>query len=424
MAKKPSSDSFTSFRIIGEKAQKLLAKAREGMTKRNQQNTANVKTEEPSQEELPQLTVHLSTSSVVQATFAVLAVIFGVLLVWLLQDKIVLLLLGLFVAILLDPGVKHLQRLGVPRGLGIILHYLVALTALFFLILSLIPIIADQIQSIAVMINDQVNTFLAAPHISLPLLSDETNAQLTVFVQTTLRNLSIEHFTDALRQMGQSMATVSQGSIAFAVYLAGSVLNFFVNLIVVLVLAFFFQLEKEAMLAWFRGFLPWKLRTYVDDKSEAITWKLGQWVRGQLLLCLCIGSLVFVALLILRMPYALTLALLAGFTEFIPVVGPLFAAIPAVLIGTTQNGFFWGIVVAAVYYVIQWCENNLIVPLIMKRAVGLSPTATMMAMMVGVSFPTIVHPILGVILSIPSATVIALFLEDLRERRRRKMGVV
>jgi hypothetical protein len=114
----------------------------------------------------------------------------------------------------------------------------------------------------------------------------------------------------------------------------------------------------------------------------------------------------------------------AGFTEFIPVVGPLFAAIPAVLIGTTQNGFFWGIVVAAVYYVIQWCENNLIVPLIMKRAVGLSPTATMMAMMVGVSFPTIVHPILGVILSIPSATVIALFLEDLRERRRRKMGVV
>jgi predicted PurR-regulated permease PerM len=82
----------------------------------------------------------------------------------------------------------------------------------------------------------------------------------------------------------------------------------------------------------------------------------------------------------------------------------------------------WGVVVAAVYYVIQWCENNLIVPLIMKRTVGLSPSVTMVAMMVGVSFPTIVHPILGVILSIPTATVVALFLEDIREHRRAKLS--
>lgn len=420
MPKKPQPESFTSFRIIGEKAQKLLAKAREGMAKKSDANANAFPESEETQ--MPEVKVEIGTGSVVRATLAVLAVLGGVMLIWLLQDKLVLVVLGIFVAILVDPGVKHLQRLGVPRGLGIILHFLVALAALMFLIVSLIPIIAEQIQSIAVMLNEEVNAFLAAPQIWLPLVSDETNAELSLLLQKALSDLSIQGFTDALRQVGQSMSTVSQGSLAFAVAVAGSVVNFFLNLVVVLVLAFFFQLEKESLLTWFRGFLPWNLRTYVDDKSEAITWKLGQWVRGQLLLCLCIGSLVFVALLILRMPNALTLALLAGFTEFIPVIGPFFAAVPAVLIAVTQHGFFWGLVVAAVYYVIQWCENNLIVPLIMKRAVGLSPTVTMLAMMVGVSFPNVVHPILGVILSIPSATVMAIFLEDFRSHRRRKMA--
>ena len=147
--------------------------------------------------------------------------------------------------------------------------------------------------------------------------------------------------------------------------------------------------------------------------------KIGQWARGQLLLCLSIGFLVFLALIILRMPYALTLAILAGFTEFIPVVGPFIAAVPAVLIALTQEGFIWALVLAVVYYIIQWCENNLLVPLIMKRAVGLSPVAIIFAMLVGVSFPSVIHPVLGIILSIPTTTIIALFLEDWREAHAR-----
>ncbi len=148
--------------------------------------------------------------------------------------------------------------------------------------------------------------------------------------------------------------------------------------------------------------------------------KLAKWARVQLLLCLSIAMLVFIALSILGMPYALTLSLLAGFTEFIPVVGPLLAAIPAILIAVTAKGFLWCLVIGAVYYVIQWCENNLIVPLIMKRAVGLSPVAVMFAILVGISFPTVIHPVLGVILSIPLTSIIAIFLEDLRDMRRKE----
>ena len=180
----------------------------------------------------------------------------------------------------------------------------------------------------------------------------------------------------------------------------------------VLVLAFFMQNEKERIIEWIRGFFPRSALRYIDHKSMAIHTKIGQWARGLLTLALSIFALTFIALSILGMPYALTLALFAGFCEMIPVVGPFIAAVPAVLIAITQEGFLWAVVVGCVYYAIQWSENNLLVPLIMNKAVGLSPIAILFAIMVAVSFSPTIPPVLGVILAIPTTTVISIFLSD------------
>ncbi|MBI2636238.1 AI-2E family transporter [Candidatus Peregrinibacteria bacterium] len=408
--------SFTSLRIIGEKAQKLFAKAREIQQRQfNGKETPRAVREE----QLPEIMMHLSIGSIVRSAFAVLAIAVGATLVWLLQDKIVLLLLSIFVAMIIDPGVKFLRRLGVPRGLGILLQYFVALFLLVFLLVSLVPLIASQLVDLASLLQSEVNMFLRDPQISMPFLTEAANKNLTALVESTLSNLSINQFADAMQQFG-SLASTAQNSLVLAAQLAGSVVNFFANLIVILVMAFFIQIEKEKIVAWVKGFLPLGMRPYLEDKSEAIQTKMAQWARGQLVLCLSIGFMVFLALTILRMPYALTLGILAGFTEFIPVIGPLLAAVPSVLIAGTQQGFFQALIVAAIYYAIQWCENNLLVPLIMKRAVGLSPLAIMFAMLVGVSFPSIIHPVLGVILSIPTTTILALFLEDWRRHHPKR----
>jgi predicted PurR-regulated permease PerM len=73
-----------------------------------------------------------------------------------------------------------------------------------------------------------------------------------------------------------------------------------------------------------------------------------------------------------------------------------------------------------VYYVVQWCENNLLVPLIMKRVVNLSPVAILFAMLVGISFPGVIHPVVGIVLAIPVTTVVSLFLEDWHDYRVRR----
>ena len=97
-------------------------------------------------------------------------------------------------------------------------------------------------------------------------------------------------------------------------------------------------------------------------------------------------------------------------------VGPIIAAIPSDFIALAQSGFVPALIVAVVYYGIQWCENNLLVPLIMKRAVGLSPIAVMFAMLVGVSFPETIHPILGILLAVPVSTILSIFIQDYRSQ--------
>lgn len=411
--KTPSSgDSFTSFRIIGKKAQALIHRAAE--LKKRERAEKTDETMLPPEHAEPELTVRFSAVSVAQATLVVLAICIGAWMAVVLRSTIILMLLAFFVAAVTDPGVRWLERMGFPRGIAILMLYFIAVFVFLFLLVSLIPIVATQLQQIAIDINDGVNAFLRAPRIHLPLLTDDVNQQLTDFVTVTLENMSISKFTDALQIVGQNMSSLAQGSVLLLTRIAGSVGNFFVKLIVVLVVAFFIQIEKEHIRLWFRSFFTARYRAYIDSKTEAIHIKIGQWARGQMLLGLSIGTLVFVALTILRMPYAATLAVLAGFTEFIPYIGPFIAAVPAVLIALTEGGIFWALIVAGIYYVVQWCENNLLVPLIMKRAVGLSPIAIIFAMLMGLSFPAVIHPILGLLIAVPMTTIVAVFLDDWR----------
>lgn len=408
--KKSQPNAFTSIRVIGKRAQRLLQRAKgevEAPKKKSVQRPA-------AQKKHDEIIMHVSVQSVFRAGLGILALIACTWMVYHLREKIILLMLAMFVAAVIDPSVERMEQFGIPRGIAILIHYFFAIFILLFLLLSFIPIIAEQIQGIAVIISSEVDAFLSNPQIHLPLIKDDTNLRLTGLVKSTLQNLNINQFADALSQFGESLSSAAQGGVRFATRIAGSVLNFFVSMIIVLVLAFFMQIEKEGIVRWGRGFFPPEYRTYLDNKFEAMHSKIGQWARGELLLMLTIFALTLVALLILRMPYALTLAVLAGFCEFIPAVGPFIAAVPAILIAFTQGGFVMGLVTAGVYYIIQWCENNLLVPLIMKRAVGLSPIAILFAMMVGVSFPNTLHPVLGIMLAVPTTTLISIFLEDWR----------
>ena len=415
-SKKPT-PAFQTIKIFGKHAQRLIKTARTRVQKVKSKHDKKMRQVADAPPEMEEVVMHLSIRSVVKATFAILGIALLALFLYQIKSTLLILFLAIFLAVVIDPGVAFLEKWRIPRGFCILFVYVIVLALVLFLLISLIPILADQIQQMSINLSKQIDKFLADPTLSIPILSESINAYLTTLIQEFLADVYTGGVLQSLQQFGKDLSSAAQGSIIFIVDVAGGVVRFVVNFVFVLVLCFFFQLEKERILRWFRPFLPYRLRRYAEDKAEAIHDKLSQWIRGQIMLSLSIGILVFIALKILGMEYALTLAVLAFFTEFIPVIGPIIAAVPAIFIELTQDGFLPAIVVGLVYYGIQWCENNLLVPLIMQRAVGLSPIAIMTAMLVGVSFPATIHPILGVLLAVPVATIISIFVQDYRDWR-------
>lgn len=421
MSKQPKRhESFKSFQILSTKAQRLWATAR---TRVQQSQAARKRTPQDAIEHpksAKTIVVDIKPKTIAFATATVLAVLLGAWALWSLHDVLLILVLSFFLSIVIDSSVRFFERMRIPRSIAVILVYVIFLSLAVFLIISLIPIVANEVQNFARFLNNRVDAFLANQEITLPFVSESINLKLTSLVQEALRDLEIKDQASTLFRFGQDLSTAAQSWLSYAIGIAGSVFNFIASFILILILTFFIQMEREGIVDYFRFLLPRSYRNYYDNKSEAIYHKMSQWFQGQIILCLSIGLLTFIALTILGMPYALTLALLAGFTEFIPVAGPLIAAIPAVFIALTQAGIVWALVIALVYYVIQTCENNLLVPLIMKHAVGLSPIVIMLAMLIGISFPAVIHPILGIILAVPLTTVISIFLADLREFRRKQ----
>jgi predicted PurR-regulated permease PerM len=140
---------------------------------------------------------------------------------------------------------------------------------------------------------------------------------------------------------------------------------------------------------------------------------LGDWLRGQLILGLIIGTLTLIGLLAFKVEFAVVLALIAGLTELIPIIGPFIGAIPAVIVAFSQDPVL-ALIVMGLYIVIQQLENNLIVPRVMSKATGLNPVIVIVSILVGGK----VAGITGVILAVPTMIIITTFLEDFLEEKK------
>ncbi len=135
--------------------------------------------------------------------------------------------------------------------------------------------------------------------------------------------------------------------------------------------------------------------------------KLGSWLRGQLFLSLAVGTLTYAGLIILGVDFALPLAIIAAFLEVVPVLGPIIAAIPAVLIALTVSPLLAALV-AGLYLVVQEVEGHVLVPQVMKRAVGLNPILVILAISVGGRLLGLG----GALLAVPIAVVVQLILQE------------
>lgn len=186
--------------------------------------------------------------------------------------------------------------------------------------------------------------------------------------------------------------------------LIGNIFNNTIFIISTLFFSFYFSLEENFIKKFLVNFFSEEKAEKVALIFEKIEKRLQSWFWGELFLMFIVGGLTYVGLSLIGVKHALFLAIIAGLLEVVPNLGPVLSAIPAVIIGLSQS-YFLGLSTVALYFIVQQLENNLIVPLIMKKAVGLNPIITLIALIIGGR----IGGVLGILLAIP----FTLFLETL-----------
>ena len=205
---------------------------------------------------------------------------------------------------------------------------------------------------------------------------------------------------------GQAVGTVA-GAVT-------SVLATLLALLTILILTFYLLVESDSLFDAFVRLFPRPDRPRVRDAALKVSAKVSAWLSGQLILGGTIGLSAAVGLYFLGVPYFYVLALLAAFGELVPVVGPIFSAVPAVLVALSvspQTALF-----TLVFFLLQQqVENHLLVPKVMERQVGVSAVFVIVALLIGGS----VLGIIGAVLAIPSAAIVQVVVSELLDERDR-----
>jgi predicted PurR-regulated permease PerM len=324
-------------------------------------------------------------------TLVVLLVALGFWFLYQIRLVIFIFFTAIVVGTALRPIVDWLQRRGITPTLATILVCLLLLIFLAALILLLVPLATEQIFALATDLpnyyQDLRNWLLNSPNLLLQQLAWQFPPALPREIPA--QDIAAES-AEAMSQTFNYADWIFKG--AFAT-------------VATLVLSFYWILDGQRAIRTLLLLAPIQQREDARELVESMLLKVGAFVRGQTLLCLIIGLLSLIAYLLIGLPYALVLALIAGIMEAVPVVGPVLGALPAVLMAATfdPGKIIWVVVITAI---IQQLEYMFLVPRIMDRTVGINPIVTLLALF---AFGSI-FGILGAILAIPLAAILQLLL--------------
>lgn len=335
------------------------------------------------------ININISTISIVKVILFFLLLY----LLFLIKDVLIALFVALVLASAFDPLVDWMQQKKIPRALGVIFIYLVLFIVFSSAIYLIIPPIAKEVGELAA---------------NFPKILDRVLSGISAAKQYSAEHGILDSIKNNLGSISAHLQNAATGVFSTVTGIFGGIVKFFL----VLVLTFYMVVEENAIKKLIFSLAPAAHQPYIMQLINRMQKKIGMWLRGQLILSLVIFLMIYLGLTLLNVEYALVLAFVAGLTEFIPYLGPMMAAIPAIFLAYTQEPML-AVFVAIMYYIIQLVENNYLVPKIMQKAVGLNPIISISVLLIGFKLAGVV----GAILSIPVATAISVFIKDMFESK-------
>ncbi len=327
-------------------------------------------------------TINISTLTLLKVALIGLLIWF----LWSVKEIIILLLVSIIIASAIDPVADYLHRKKIPRGLSVLLVYLLFLGLLTLVVYLMVPPINEQFKALSQ--QDFYQQFVDR----LGLYRDQLNS------------------TGIGREISDGLKNIA-GNFAGTVFqTTKGVLTGFVSIVTIMAISFYLTVEENGMKNFIRQLTPFKHHAYAMKLVNKIQRKMGHWVLGQLILSLVIFGLTYLGLAFLKVDFALILALIAGILEIVPYVGPIIAAVPAILFAFLQSPTL-AVAVIILYVIIQQLENHIVVPVVMSKSVGLNPVIVILGVLIGGSLGGII----GAIIAIPIISGISVFVSDMME---------
>jgi predicted PurR-regulated permease PerM len=314
---------------------------------------------------------------VLVAASAVVAVIFALRLVFEavseLSHIIVLVVFGVIIAFALEPLVERIAR-RTGRSVAVLLTALMALVAV---VGSLVALAVPLVRETGELARE-------VPRVVALISSNEPFTVAGIEISGEVRQRIGS-------EIGARVGDWSQEAARAALRVGAAIFDF----LVIFVLGIYFLASAPQVRQWVDGVIPTQRRAEFRRIELEAARLFGRYIRGQLLLGIIIGTVSAIAYLVLGVPYAVFLGVLAGILELVPIAGPIVAGTVAALVSLTEPFplVLWVVLAATA---IQQLENHLLVPRIAGDAVGLHPIAALLAVLVGVEVAGVVGALFAV----------------------------
>jgi predicted PurR-regulated permease PerM len=299
---------------------------------------------------------------------------------WITRELIYALFLAFIFMSALRPLVEFLSHKKIPRSIAIII--------VFVFVLSIVSILVSVV--FPPLVQETFSFFKNMPGYSVKAFP---------YLSTVINVNSLSNY---LPSLGQNLIQV--------------ITNLFSNILFivsVLFFTFYFLLDEKLLTNLIDKIVDEKRSKEICEIIAKVQIRMGAWVWGQVILMAVIGVMSYIGLSVLGIKYALPLAIISGLLEALPMVGPIFSAIPAFIVGASAS-WLTGLSVLALYFIIQQLENNVIVPIVMKKAVGINPLLTLIALTIGGKLGGIT----GAFLSVPVALLLEILVSEyLKEKK-------
>jgi predicted PurR-regulated permease PerM len=312
----------------------------------------------------------------------------------LIRHTLLLIFIALIFSTLIEPFAKSLKKHHIPRALSALIVYLILFGIIGMSLTVLTRVVAHDLPQLLDGVNQNLNT-IKNHNVVQQILGED-------FV--TKGNLAFLNSAD-----GQN------GGISNVFSSVSAVFGGFISFIIVLVITFYLVIQEDPLRKMLETFVPEQKLPVVLRFIERIRHKLGLWLRGQITLSLIMSFLIFVVLTLFQVKYAAVIALMAAMLEFIPYLGPILIALPAVFFAYVDGGVVHFFVVGSALVLIQQFENHILIPKIMQKAVGLNPIVSIISLIIGIQL----GGVLGGVLAIPVATTLHAVLEEYMDMKKR-----